>query len=280
MIELRAGAFARAKPVFQGLEDHLAVVALLEGAVPGRIFVDDAARPGAALAWIQQRFYLAGSGRDPKVNEALHQLFVDVIYPESIAAGRALFVLAYDDEYWGPVIEGIVLKDKRRLRVERQYYALNVGQGPHPSVIPAGFALRAVDEALLHETHLENLDALIEEMCSERPSKEAFLRDSFGLCAIHENKIAGWCLSEYNVAHRCEVGIATLDPYQRQGLATAMASAFIEQARSKGVRHIGWHCYTDNIASAATALKAGFEHVMDHPVYVAWFKEAGGRERA
>jgi RimJ/RimL family protein N-acetyltransferase len=276
MPELSADAFARALPVFQRLEAHLAIVALLGGAVPGRVFVDDTAQPSAGLAWTQQRFYLAGSARNPEFSTALRQLFADVIYPQSVAAGQALLVLTYDGEHWVPAIEGTILSDKRRLRVERQYYALDIDPLHRPSGPPPGFVFRSVDEALLQETHLEHLDALVEEMGSERPSTEAFLRESFGLCAIQADKIVGWCLSEYNFGQRCEVGIATLEPYQRRGLATAMASAFIAQAWAKGVRHIGWHCYAGNVASAATALKAGFEHVVDHPAYVAWFEEVDG----
>jgi RimJ/RimL family protein N-acetyltransferase len=116
------------------------------------------------------------------------------------------------------------------------------------------------------------LDALREEMCSERASVDDFLVHSFGICPIHESgALAGWCLSEYNTGDRCEVGIASLPPYQRLGLATAVGSAFVELAASRGIARIGWHCYAGNAASAATALSIGFEKIEDYPALVAWY---------
>ncbi len=112
---------------------------------------------------------------------------------------------------------------------------------------------------------------------------------SFGIAAVHtgkrtdgkpaagevaEGELAGWCLSEYNVGDRCEVGIATLEPFQRRGLAKAMGQAFLRMAYSKGIREVGWHCWKQNIPSAATARALGFRHVADYPVYVGWYDEA------
>lgn len=279
MHELRPEEYARAGPVLSKLEDHLAVVALVQGTAPGRLFVDDAAHPGVALAWIQQRFYLAGSNIDDSVNEDLRRLFLEVVFSKLVAAGRAMFVLSYDDERWLPTIEDRILRDRALVRAARRYYAFDVDRSHHPTA-PAEGLLRSVDKAFLDELPVQDREALVEEMCSERPSAEAFLRKSFGLAAIRRGRLAGWCLSEYNTGQRCEVGIATMEPYRRRGLATAMASAFIEQARSRGVRHIGWHCHANNVASAATALKAGFEHVMDHSVHLVWLSEAGEHERA
>jgi GNAT superfamily N-acetyltransferase len=137
--------------------------------------------------------------------------------------------------------------------------------------LPAGYTLRPVDRDLLNERHLQNLDLLMEEMCSERPSVTDFLDKSFGFCAMYGDEIVGWCLSEYNTPTRCEVGIEALAAHRRRGLATAMASALIEQALSRGLSRINWHCYAGNAPSVATALRVGFEKVADagdYPVMI------------
>ena len=91
-------------------------------------------------------------------------------------------------------------------------------------------------------------------MASERTvSVDDFLTHSFGIAAVYEDRLAGWCLSEYNVQDRCEVGIATLETFQRQGLAAAMGCAFLDMARSRGTSEVGWHCWKENLPSAATA---------------------------
>jgi GNAT superfamily N-acetyltransferase len=105
------------------------------------------------------------------------------------------------------------------------------------ALLPAGFRLAFAGPDLLARTDLAKLDALREELCSERPSVEDFLARSFGLVALcgADAALAGWCTSEYNSGDRCEVGIGTLEPYQRRGLATAMGSAFVEHALNCGV---------------------------------------------
>ena len=70
------------------------------------------------------------------------------------------------------------------------------------------------------------------------------------------------------------MGIATHEDHQRQGLATLLTQAFIEMARTRDIAGIGWHCNASNLASGATALKAGFEKVQDYPVFIGWFDDA------
>ena len=40
---------------------------------------------------------------------------------------------------------------------------------------------------------------------------------------------------------------------------------------AQGATEIGWHCWSSNVASAATARKVGFEQTIEHPVYHAWY---------
>ena len=92
---------------------------------------------------------------------------------------------------------------------------------------------------------LAGLDDLREEMVSERVSVADFLARSFGLALLHGDELVGWCLSEYNTATRCEVGIGVAEGHRRQGLATCMARTFGQLARQRGIEHIGWHCWRE-----------------------------------
>jgi RimJ/RimL family protein N-acetyltransferase len=66
----------------------------------------------------------------------------------------------------------------------------------------------------------------------------------------------------------------TLPAYQRRGLGTVMTLALAERAWAQGLHHIGWHCWVNNHASRATAVKAGFVPQADYTVYFAWYNEA------
>jgi GNAT superfamily N-acetyltransferase len=217
------------------------------------------------------RLLLAGNSALPAFNVALREYFWETLIPARQAAGSDAVLACFTDG-WEPVLDEI-FRGCEIIHAPRQYYQIE-NPDPAPELrLPAGFSLQPVTAEFL-ASGISGLDALREEMCSERTSVEDFLEKSFGICPVCENTLAGWCLSEYNFGTRCEIGIATLEPYQRQGLATLTTKAFLAEAARRGYTHIGWDCWTRNLASAATARKAGLTLVEDYPAVVAVFATA------
>jgi RimJ/RimL family protein N-acetyltransferase len=106
-----------------------------------------------------------------------------------------------------------------------------------------------------------------------------FLDQSFGLCPVYDEEVAGWCLSEYNIDDRCEMGIATLENHQRKGIATLETRYFLNEAHRLGYRRIGWDCWKNNIASGATARKAGLHLVEEYPASVVVFEKNESQQK-
>jgi L-amino acid N-acyltransferase YncA len=271
--KLETGEYVMAQRVLAPLNIHLAVTALLEGSSPGEIYVDDSSDPKSVFAWTMHRFFLAGEDNNHEFNEEVKTFFSERIYPEWREKGLEGFTLYFASESWGDVIKDVILRDKHPVGDTRQYYEFKDLNHDWREMLPEGFSLLPVDKDLLANEHLKNLEDLVEEMKSERPSAEAFLENSFGFCIVPGSELAAWCLSEYNSAKRCEVGIETQEEYRRRGLATITTSALVEAAQMKGITQIGWHCYAGNQASIATALKVGFEKVLDYPSVWAVFDE-------
>ncbi len=274
MMQLLALAdYVHAAKLFRPMPNHLAVAALLAGAVPGQIYVDDAGQPRAAVAWLGYRVYVAG---DPgAAAEEVRRLVAEVVFPAARARGNFGGNLHYTPEAWAPVLEAALLPGMECAASPCEFYEYDAraqGAPPDPrAALPPEFSLCSVDAGLLARP-LAGRDALREEMCSERPSVEEFLAKSFGVCLVRGDELAGWCLSEYNLGDRCEVGIETREPYRRRGLGTAMALALVEAALARGITRVGWHCQARNAASGATARKAGFAFEETCPTYIAWFK--------
>ena len=272
MYELDEIEYEKVRPLFKAMDYHLAVNAIIEGTARARIYVDDLDHPEAAITWTKHRFYLVGSEHNDEFNEAVHRLFTETIYPQAIEAGEDAFVLYYSPDSWEDKIH-VILKDKSPIKDRRQFYTFKKLKHNWSALLPAGFTMQRVDRKLLANRRLKHLDALVEEMQSERASVDDFLSKSFGFCLIHGDEIVSWCLSEYNSGRQCEVGIETVEGYRRRGFATLTASALIEYAIANGITTIGWHCWADNEASIATARKVGFEKTLDYPVYFARFDE-------
>ena len=257
--------YSSARPILHALDVHLAVDAILDGRTEGQVYVDDPERPRAALAQRRHRFYLAVE--EAAAGADLLTDWSEVLYPQSQAAGHEMYVLYATSTEWAPLIEE-TLADRDPLPTPRQYWAISTQELPEPPPLPVGYEVVHVDGALL-QADLLHVDALREEIESEHGSTEAFLAESFGVCALYGGlEIAGWCLAEYPNAERAEVGIETLHPHRRRGLGTAMAVALIGQARARGLSQVGWHSYTRNAPSIGTARKAGFHKVCDVPAYV------------
>lgn len=249
---------------------HLAVAALLAGRVPGRLWADDPACPSLALAQTQLHYFVGG-GERPGAAAQVQALLADVLLPEAQAAGQPGLMLHASAAAWAAGLDD-ALRDLLPITEPRQVYTRPVSAALAAPAPPPSFALRPADAALLADESITGLAALREEMCSERESVAAFLAESFGVCAVHlaDRALAGWCLSEYNLPDRCEVGIATAPPYQRQGLATALTHALLAAAGDHGLRQVGWHCWARNTASAATARKAGFTLAAEEVVRLRW----------
>lgn len=261
--------FDAVSPLFQEFDFHLAIEAVLSGVVPGQIYVDDPSSPRSALLWVENRFYLAGSPQNEEFNQGLRRLFDEEIYPQARDSDELMFVLYYSSDWEASIFD--LLNDKHPMRDGRQYYACGAVEVDWRTVVEPGFTLRAVDRDLLGSDQLLHIDELRDEVLSESPSIEHYLSHRFGFCLLQGDAITGWCLSEYNTADRCEVGIETVEDYRRRGVATVTAAALVEHALAQGMRRIGWHCWASNAASAATARKAGFEKVRDYPTLFAWF---------
>ena len=255
MLEIGRADYGRALGLFRGGARHMKLKALAEGTIEARVFVD-AIDPFLTVVVYKNKLLIASelSAKDAAV--VLRPFFADLIYARRMDAGVGDAVIYWDSD---TALDACRLALAGRLPVlwPREHYLLHPPAAHRHVNAPEGYEILPVDAALLARG-LEYTDALCEEMCSERSDVDAFLRHSFGVCAVKDGALAGWCLSEYNCTDGCEIGIEVGWKHRRRGLATAMTAALAQEADRCGLPAIGWHCYAGNKASAATARSAGF----------------------
>jgi RimJ/RimL family protein N-acetyltransferase len=246
---------------------HLAVQALLAGDSEGEIYLDDKENPRTVFAWTMRRYFLAGRHDNQIFNQSLRRYFDEQVFPAGLGNSDDGFTLFYSPPGWESRIAEQLLPGRYPLIDQHDYFRCQEVVQDWREIIPGGYQLVKVDEQLLENKHLENHDALVEEIYSECQSVVHFLEDRFGVCLLQGDRIITWCLSEYNSAGRCEVGIATLPDHRRRGLAKTATLALVEEALGMGYHEVGWHCYASNAGSIATAQAAGFEKVSLYPAY-------------
>jgi GNAT superfamily N-acetyltransferase len=242
---------------------HLAVPSVLAGILPGRIYVDDPDCPTAAILIPSNQYhvYLGGEPSAHLLAEVIH-----LLHQPSLAQ-RYWFMVHYPSDAWKPTIEH-ALQGLGRSTSLRHYYCLREPSLLLPSPLKETIVVARIDQTLVEDASVVNRDLLIDEIHSESPSLDHFFRQYFGFCALDGRQLVGWCLAEYHYQGRYELGIGTIEAYQRQGVATHVASAVIQRAFADDATEIGWHCWASNIPSIATALKLGFQKELDYPVIV------------
>lgn len=271
MTALHPNSYELIRPLLLHMDFHLIGRSILAKKTPAHIFVDNNEAPKALFAQAGHRYILAGDAEIDSFNRGIQKQFNEVILPRAQTEGVGGFAVYYDAPAWEEKMDDLI-QGKEIIHADREYYACRELKKNWREVLPEGFQLKMVDAELL-AMNLKHLDTLKEEMTSERPSVEDFLAKSFGVCAVYENELAGWCLSEYNADGRCEIGIETISEYRQRGIGTALTLAFLEHAFSHGINEVGWHCFKRNVPSAQTALKAGFDKVCDYHSFIVLLEE-------
>jgi GNAT superfamily N-acetyltransferase len=250
----------KVRPLFRSPSIHLAVERILAGGTVSPIYVDNIHEPKSAVTWTSHRVYVAGDYADKNFIEGLNVVVNSQFLQAYLIGDR--FVIYPDNAGWIPIIKQ-QFGDTKITEGMRRYYEADIG-GELAVAVPDGFTITEVNKALMLRP-LKNIERLMMAMMSEQETVEAFLDKSFGVAAVTDVDMAGWCLCENNTGDRFEVGVETVEARRCKGIATALTKTLAKMGREKGFHRIGWHCWASNEASNATARRLGFKLVAEYP---------------
>lgn len=271
MIELQ-GTYEHILPLFKGPHVSLVVQAVIEGNDQGRIWADESETPRTVFMWDKAHcYYLVGNTGNHTFNRALETVITEEIEPEAIEHNFLDFKVCCTDN-WDAKIHSI-FKDASLVKKERRFYTFKKSKVDWKNTIPPGFTVKCIDEPLLKRA-FRNTDAVTEEIESMWNSVNDFFKHGFGFCAVYNNEIACWCTAEHVSKYRCGIGIETVEKYQRRGVATATAAAFVDHCITRSIVPC-WDCWDNNIPSITVAEKVGFERMLNYSVYFGSFDEFG-----
>ncbi|MBN1683373.1 GNAT family N-acetyltransferase [Candidatus Bathyarchaeota archaeon] len=254
--------FEIAREIFKSPTIHLALERILAGKTVSPIYVDDIKNPKVAITWENKRVFIYGDPENQTFRKDINMILDQQYF---VAYLRGPTFVAYPDRgEWTKVLKEIFYDAKAEIGF-REYYGFNLDDKKWESEPVNDYEFVEVSKQFIMKP-LENMELLLEEMRSETDSPDDFLnREHFGIVALKRKKVAGFCLSEYNFQDKFEVGIEVLPNHQKQGLATEMTKKLVKLAASKGYKHLGWHCWSKNKASIATAQKIGLKKITEYP---------------
>ena len=278
MIELQLKEFEKVRGLFAEVDYNLNCMAVITGINSGRIWVDSKEKPTCGFlvdnVW---SYFLAGDSNNKEFNTSIGRILKDELFlqaekKEGINQGE--WIMYFKSKDWFDKIESeFAIKDPMALR--RYYYVFEKLLIPNwRTEIPKGFAMREIDASLLKEEKIENIDEMKWWMKTNYETEEKFLEKGLGVCLIEESTktLASWCLSDWIVENKIEIGIVTARKYRRRGFAAFCTAAMVELCQEKNYQ-IGWHCGQENEGSWRTAEKVGFVRKKSYIAANGFYKE-------
>lgn len=98
------------------------------------------------------------------------------------------------------------------------------------------------------------------------PSSERFLSEGAGTCIVIAGEVACLAFSSFVIGNQFELGIETLEAYRGKGLARIVCSALIDYCLERGYEPV-WACRLENSASHRLAERLGFVPTLRLPYY-------------
>ena len=254
---------ARARDLFAAPRLRLSLDALIAGNSPGTLWVDDPAAPRSALMW-------DGDGSVALAGDANNAAFLQeaaALIAERVLPRHRSLKIRYGHPGWEGAMAALFPGATLSVGARVLYSFGRVALPDWRSRVPEGFAIRAVDEALLAADGLANIGRLRAEVAAHWPSVERYLARGLGYCALRGDEVAGWCDGGLASPGKTSITIETMERYRRLGLATLMASAFLERCQREGIAPY-WDAWADNWGSLATAERVGLARIDAYAIRV------------
>jgi hypothetical protein len=274
VFELPEESFTKIEHLVGDFSHYLVLTTLLLGRTPGRIWVNCLEEPTTALVWdrLNTLFFVMGDSSDNEHNQALNRLIMDTIFPEAVQLQYRKFFLQFTPHQAWEGQAGVIL---RQAAPDRQYvysYTLDpnhVAPAPNWELrLPAGYHTARITQEMLSDTDLGNLGRIVEGITACWHSADRYLRNGgIGYCLLEKDVITSWCSTDYVIDNACELYVETFEGHRRQGLATLVASACVQECIAKGLI-VHWHCFDHTIASVKIAEKIGLVRTAECPVYI------------
>lgn len=224
---------------------------ILEGMQSGEIFVDHMDQPCCALLWHYCGF--------ANIIGHYNQQFLDDTFelmknPVAGHSGR----MVIQGEY-APGLEAGLLNKNGISRYERYIFRFDPA-----SLIP----LSASDAEIqpITETNYHLISGRIIPAFSW-DSKESFLKNGFGFCAVQNEQVMSCAFSSAVTRSHVDIGVETMEEARGKGYGKAVVLAMIQEALNRGKQPV-WGCDVRNEGSKALACSVGFNIAGTHSFYI------------
>ena len=131
------------------MEYNLIINAVIEGASPGRIYVDDIKYPKAAFLYSVESYHLAGYCDNSEFNTALRKLVSEIILTrDTVREDDDGIFIDFHPDNWESKLNDI-FTIRAPLKEKRRRYTCREVKVDWKNQIPDGYSIHRIDEKLL-----------------------------------------------------------------------------------------------------------------------------------
>ena len=236
---------SKVQGLFKGWQETLITSCLQK--VMGRIIVTDLSEPASAFAFVGCFGFFAGKPDLELVKSK----------PEGFA------ILTSRDRQWADLIEATYPDAKKvtryAIRKDTRFDVNSVKK--NLLLLPDGYELKEID-AELYDKCLEN--PATADFVSSFESKEAYLRDGWGIVVVKKGKIVSGASSYTRYREGIEIEVDTVEEERRKHLALIACSALILRCLEEGL-YPSWDA--QNMVSVRLAEKLGYQFDHEYTAY-------------
>jgi len=216
---------------------------VLEGRNPGRVYVDRKDTPSWAIVVLD--FYATTFIGGTIDQQTLNNVF------SKLRSDRTLALV------WMPqAVQDIGPPSGRTSVIERLDFfdraPRNDASNPWSQRIPGRSTIRQIDASLLARCLWR--DNILDAFGTE----ERFLANGLGYCLMRDDEILSEAYGVFRGAGRFEIGAITAEHHRGRGYAALTCTHLITTIEASGLSTY-WSCHRNNVASAATARKLGYQ---------------------
>ncbi|WP_166805785.1 GNAT family N-acetyltransferase [Jeotgalibacillus sp. R-1-5s-1] len=256
MKELAKHQFELCEPLLRK-QGSVEVRAVIEGINEGRVFVDQLDSPSSAVVWLGNLdgFYVIGDEKNEMFNRKLKDFMDLVAGPDALAQGIGIAEILSYHPGWNDVLDEI-FSERKSETWEQAVYIYNKKKKPKKALLPPGYEVKYMQEAI-HVADYTSRRLIHNKIKEFWSSKESFFEKGIGFCVMKGQQVASVCMTGYRAGNIHAIEIETFMTFEQKGLATAAATAFVEECIAEKMMPY-WDCQVENLPSVKTAERTGF----------------------
>jgi len=247
MQQLGPSQFARVRRLLPPRRDagHLAFAhALLDGALPGRVFVDDRSGPRSALLCPESGFYLATG----LAHRELADQTIATLQARWLTRLQESRVVVATNDGWASTLRTLLPSEEGRIEFHH-----NGSRQDRPD-LPSGYRIEPLTEASA-AAFGSGIDPWVVRTMG---GPESFAARSFGAVVLSEDgSLASACVACAIGGGEAEIEIGTDPRHRRRGLAIVAGAAFVAECAARSLVP-AWTCDATNEPSIRCAARLGF----------------------